>query len=311
LQNNDGLSAVQLTAMFTEKQVRSADGAIQLAYGPPAGPPLLFLHGVGRCWQDFLPLAALASRWQLYALDFRGHGKSDRVPGKYLVRDHVRDAVAIVRDEIRQPVVVFGHSLGALVAAALAAELPQLVRGIILEDPPINTVGPDIQSTSFYSLFQVMAAASGSKKSVAELANFLADARILVPGRTEPARLGDFREASSLRYFAACLKRVDPQVWEPVIAGRWLEGYDPASIFPKINYPTLLLQGEVETGGMLDDRTAEKAAQWIPDCLHVRVEGAGHLLHSLQTETTLRYTTFFLESILLGGEGPPVERVQG
>ena len=40
-----------------------------------------------------------------------------------------------MHDELAEPLIIFGHSLGAMVAAAVAAELPQLVLGIVLEDP--------------------------------------------------------------------------------------------------------------------------------------------------------------------------------
>src|SRR5262249_38326136 len=93
-ENNDDSNAVQPTHMLSEKQVTGGDGAINLARGPVNGSPLLFLHGVGRAWQDISQmLGALAWRWHVCALDFRGHGRSARTPGKYLVRDYVRDAV--------------------------------------------------------------------------------------------------------------------------------------------------------------------------------------------------------------------------
>src|SRR5215510_16515252 len=94
--------------------------------------PLLCLHGVTRSWQTFLPLIpTLALRWQLYALDHRGHGKSARAKS-YFAIDYVPDAVSFLRDEIKHPCVIYGHSLGAMVAAAVAAEAPDLVQAVIL-----------------------------------------------------------------------------------------------------------------------------------------------------------------------------------
>src|SRR5688572_4782194 len=111
------------TSFFDAGPVR-----LHVAAGPRHGPPLLMLHGVLRAWTDFAP------RWQLFALDHRGHGESARAE-RYLVVDYAADAVALVRDRL-PGVVLYGHSLGALAAVAVAAELPDLVRAVILEDPP-------------------------------------------------------------------------------------------------------------------------------------------------------------------------------
>src|SRR5581483_7683841 len=82
-------------AMFTERAFNSGELLLNHAVGPVTGPPLLLLHGVTRCWRDFVTLVPpLAPRWQLHGLDFRGHGRSARAPGKYLVTDYVRDAAA-------------------------------------------------------------------------------------------------------------------------------------------------------------------------------------------------------------------------
>ena len=94
------------------------------------GPTLLMLHGVTRCAEDFKPIFdLLAPHWRIVAPDHRGHGGSERATG-YLVTDYVADAVRFVRDELAAPVFIHGHSLGAMVAAAVAAELPALVRGV-------------------------------------------------------------------------------------------------------------------------------------------------------------------------------------
>ena len=106
-----------------------------------SGPVLVLLHGVTRCGADWEPLLpALAEDWTVIALDQRGHGTSPRA-GSYLVTDYVADAVRFVREETAGPIFIFGHSLGAMVAAAVAAELPDRVGGIILEDPPFHTMG--------------------------------------------------------------------------------------------------------------------------------------------------------------------------
>jgi len=286
--------------MFTQRQITGGDGPLNVMYGPRNGPPMVFLHGVGRSWQDFHTLLpALAWRWQVVGLDFRGHGLSARSPHNYQVQHYVRDAVSLVAD-LTAPVVVYGHSLGAMVAAATAAELPQRVRALVLEDPPFETLGEQIRKTQFYSLFTIMRAASSSPLEVDELARALAEERVIPPGRQESVRLGDVRDGTALRFMAGCLKHVDAEVWDPILAGRWLDGYDKPKILAGIHCPTLLLQGDVSLGGMLSDSAAAEIQRSVRHCIRQPVAGVGHLIHSLQAETTLRLVGGFLESLVLG-----------
>src|SRR5947209_9478255 len=111
-----------LPAMLTEHPLNlNEPWSLNCARGPAHGPPMLFLHGVLRCWQDFLPLIApLTTRWHVHALDFRGHGRSSPRSGRYRVVDYVEDAAAFLRHGCDEPAVVYGHSLGAMVALAVA-----------------------------------------------------------------------------------------------------------------------------------------------------------------------------------------------
>lgn len=285
--------------MFLERQVTGGDGAIQLAQGPDSGPPLLFLHGVGRCWQDFTGLmTSLAARWQVLAIDFRGHGQSARTPGKYLVRDYVRDVVAVAT-HIGRPLVLYGHSMGAMVGGLAAAELGSQVRGAILEEPPYQTFAPGVTDSPFHPMFDLMQSVSGSDESVSELARRLADARLPVAGQPAGVRLGDLRDATSIRFGASCLKHVDPALWEPVLAGRWLAELNYRELLAKISCPVLVLQGSMDQGGMVSDAAGDEVARLIPDCTLARWPDVGHLIHTMQSERTLRVALEFLESIAL------------
>lgn len=289
--------------MFHERQVVGADGALRLAEGPAGGPPLLFLHGVGRCWQDFTNLLAdLSSRWHVMAIDMRGHGRSDRTPGMYLVRDYVRDVLELCK-QLDEPLVIYGHSLGAMTAGVVAAELRTRVRGLILEDPPYELFAGGAEESPFKPLFTLMRAVSGSHLPVSELAGRLADARLPSPGSPEGVRLGDLRDATSIRFGAASLKRVDPAVWDPILAGAWLEGINYQKLLPLITCPTLVLQGNDELGGMVSIEAGRELEQLIPDCYRLYWQDTGHLIHNLLPERTLRVLREFLDSILLDPTG--------
>ncbi|MFB6809499.1 alpha/beta fold hydrolase [Streptomyces sp. NPDC056387] len=128
---------------------RSVDvGGIRLAYevsGPPQAPPLVLLHALGEDAADWDGVApVLARNWRVFALDLRGHGRSDW-PGDYsleLMRDDVLgflDALALDRADL------MGHSMGGIVAYLFAGEYPRRVGRLVLEDVPVPR--PREQST--------------------------------------------------------------------------------------------------------------------------------------------------------------------
>jgi pimeloyl-ACP methyl ester carboxylesterase len=79
------------------------------------------------------------------ALDAPGHGGTPWTHGPvYSVPEHVADAVAVLDalpqvNRRRAPVVAFGHSMGALTAARLAAARPAAVVRLVLEEPARTT----------------------------------------------------------------------------------------------------------------------------------------------------------------------------
>lgn len=114
----------------------SGDG-VQLAFGfwPGRGAPVVGLHGLTASHMNFVGMAErLAGRRPLFALDLRGRGDSDKPDGPYGMVQHARDVAAAMRAMGLSPSVVVGHSMGAFVATALAAQEPGLVSSLILID---------------------------------------------------------------------------------------------------------------------------------------------------------------------------------
>jgi pimeloyl-ACP methyl ester carboxylesterase len=112
---------------------------INNAEGPPSGPPFLFLHGGSGRWQNYEDVIPdLATCFHLYAPDFRGHGRSGRVPGQYHLRDYVDDTITFLRECVAQPAHLFGHSLGGMVALLVAAQCADYVRAVVVGDSPLT-----------------------------------------------------------------------------------------------------------------------------------------------------------------------------
>lgn len=284
---------------MVHERLYAIDGpTLNVATGPAAGPPLVLLHGVSRRWQDYVPLVpALAGRWQPFAVDFRGHGGSDRGGGRYLVRDYVADVVGFLRAHVPARAVLYGHSLGALVAAGVAAELPRQVRAVVLEDPPGAAFLAAVPANTYGTLFAGLRSLAGGDRPVVETARLLADLPMSPAGSARPVRLGDVRDAPAIRFMARCLRDLDPEVLTPLLEARWLDGFPLPDVYRQIRCPALLLCGDERAGGMLPAADAAALTECIPDCTRVDFPGVGHLIHWMQTERTLRHLHSFLEAL--------------
>jgi pimeloyl-ACP methyl ester carboxylesterase len=125
----------------------SADG-LGLHYrdyagGGPQRPPILCIPGLTRNARDFEGVAArLAGEWRLICVDLRGRGESAHAKdsASYNPLVYLQDIQALIAELALPRVVVFGTSLGGLVAMLLAmADKPRLA-GIVLND-----VGPVLE----------------------------------------------------------------------------------------------------------------------------------------------------------------------
>src|SRR5271169_4403714 len=120
-----------------EAQGKVRGDGVELAFGywPGYGTPIVALHGLTASYVNFIGIAeCLAGRRAVLALDLRGRGNSDKPDASYGMAQHARDVATAMRAMGIGPSVIVGHSMGAFVAAALAAQEPTLVSGVVLID---------------------------------------------------------------------------------------------------------------------------------------------------------------------------------
>jgi pimeloyl-ACP methyl ester carboxylesterase len=290
---------------FRESAFETAEVAINYAEGPSNGPAFVLLHGGAARWQygRFL-LEALAADWHVYAPDFRGHGKSGRVPGAYYLRDYVRDTAAFLAGVVGEPAIVYGHSLGGEVGVMLAAEHPPLVRALIVGDAPLSreqhgTERPEHRAQNL--LWHRLAG-----RPAREIEPALREMPVLVPGEAQPRPAREVLGEQGI-WFAlqsTNLELLDPDMLAAVLAGPdvMLGGYDPQVLLPAISCPVLLLQadplGSLQAGVLRDDEVA-LGLELLRCATHVRLEGIGHPLHGPpeQTQRVVDAITPFLRNL--------------
>jgi esterase len=116
---------------------RASDGAL-LSYQDEGGDAttLLLIHGWLADSSVWTPLRRiLALRFRVITVDLRGSGSSNAAPGPYRIEMFASDLVDLIRALKLDPLVVVGHSSGALVAQRLAIDKPDSVEAIALLAP--------------------------------------------------------------------------------------------------------------------------------------------------------------------------------
>jgi pimeloyl-ACP methyl ester carboxylesterase len=97
------------------------------------GDPVLFLHGLGSCGDDWvLQTQVFAGRFRVIAPDLRGHGWSSKPAGPYSVVQLAADVAGLLDVLSIDRAHVVGLSLGGLVAQQMAIDLPHKVHSLTL-----------------------------------------------------------------------------------------------------------------------------------------------------------------------------------
>ncbi len=272
--------------MIREKTFDAGEVTLNYAEGPPSGPPLLLLHGTANRWQAFDQLLPhLALRWHTFALDHRGHGGSGRAK-QYGFGFYYGDTVSFVEEVIKEPTVVFGHSLGGRIALKMAAD-DSSTRAVILGDSSLSPPRPNPRiGGGFMELAKTIEENGTVKEIYMALRSRAGEGFDSVNGLTRAKNLR-MADPAMLRSIAEHMADLDSPYSH-------FHGYDPDELLPRVRCPTLILQAEK---GMLSDEEVEKALSILPEAYHVKLAGMPHEFLTQQTEPVLRAVTAFLETL--------------
>src|SRR3954469_10373601 len=106
-------------------------------YGPSDSSglePVVFVHGLGGCWQNWLeniPRAAAEGR-RVIALDLPGLGYSEMPYEKISISGYGRTVNAVCDELDLGEVVLVGNSMGGFTAAETAIQFPERVERVVL-----------------------------------------------------------------------------------------------------------------------------------------------------------------------------------
>jgi N-formylmaleamate deformylase len=260
-----------------QEQTYPGDGvAIHVCQmGDADKPPLLMIHGIYDEWESWSPVVdAFMSEYRLILVDLRGHGRSDKPETGYHPADYAADMASVIQALGLELISVVGHSLGAVTTAWLAADFPELVRAIVLEDPPGRfSVESGSRMTSMLALKH--APEDAVYRHFQEIGPHLGEAR----WRDQTRRLRNTADGP----FA--------------VIGEWAESGelpDVLATLSRVACPALLMQADPEVGGVLPDDVASQAIANLRNGELQTFPGVGHSIHKDAPDDFARAAMTFL-----------------
>ena len=276
-------------------RARTLKGEPKLAYyesGSAVGdePPIVLLHASlmrSEDWENIFP--RLATRYRVIAYDARGHGKSERA-GDYSLRAFADDATRVLRDVAKAPSVLVGHSLGALAGLVAAAGSPDLVHGLVLEEPFLGYA--KAWDRERYELLR----AALSAEDPTALPKATAKFPLPSPGPRGERTYGELRGFYAAERVVTYFRDLDPAFID------FRTGTDDATAgviadaIGNVTAPVLVLAGEPRLGGVVDDPSEWKLKK-LKDVQVKRFPGTGHLIHGFRPEQFIENVEPFLRRI--------------
>ena len=250
-------------------------------------PQVVLVHGFsddGLCWT---PVAqVLEADYDVIMVDARGHGRSEGPEQGYGPEQMARDlAGVIVRLGLSRPAVL-GHSMGAATALMLAGTQPQLVRAILLEDPPAWWVASATPESGSQRWAWMRARMVELKRKTRE--ELIAEQRAASP-RWSEAELGPWADAK-LRFSFYAFDGIGPGT------------VDWRAILHRICCPALLITADPALEAIVTGKDAAALKALVPQLRIAHIPEAGHNIRREQFARYVETVRTFLSRVTASAE---------
>jgi N-formylmaleamate deformylase len=246
-------------------------------------PPIIMLHGFSDnalCWNR-VPVY-LELEYDVILLDARGHGSSGLAEDGASPEIQAQDVIRVIQElNLKQPVLI-GHSMGAHVAALVAAQTPKAIRGVALCDPPwrdsSNHTAPDTKALETRDW----------KNWIEDLKSKPLDEVISLGKKMHPTW-----DESEFFQWARAKQQIKMETVEWIISSPTLY----AEIVKKISCPGLLITADPQLGAIVTPAVAEQVSKLWRKVKVVHIPAAGHNIHREQLTYYMDALNRFLKSL--------------
>ena len=240
--------------------------------------PFLLLHGAGSSLVQWRKnLMAIAQERPVYAIDLLGFGQSEKVASELNTDLWVAQTKAFCQTFLRQPAILMGHSLGALVALQMTTSHPEQVSKLVMLTLPAarqELAGPAAKVGAVVErwfaspllvrpLFYLVRSPTLIRKAL----KALSQDPTKVDDELIDSFVGPTQERGAARTFCYLVK------------SRTSESFSPLTreLIPLVNVPTLLLWGKCDR--VIPLTWGQYVNRLNPQLTLVEVEEAGHFLY--------------------------------
>jgi pimeloyl-ACP methyl ester carboxylesterase len=270
--------------------------------GPPGGPLIICVHGLGGCavnWSAIAPL--LTGRYRLLAPDLSGHGltwsarRGSGVPANRVLLDRFLAAVAA------GPAVLMGNSMGGMISLLEAAAVPHAVAGLILIDPalPFALARPDPLVATLFAAAAIPGAAGlvgrrrvlSAEATVAAALSLCCADPAAIPREVVARHVEVVRQRTQIAGADRDFINATRSVAATVVRGR---GRVLRHAIGRIGCPVLLIHGERDR--LVPVAVARAAARAHPSWSFAVLPGIGHVPMLEAPDETARLVSEWLDS---------------
>ncbi len=298
-------------AGFEERHFHTGEIHLNYVVGPDHGPALVLIPAQMGIWETYLPnLIPLSERFQVYAIDVRGHGGSDWTTGDYSWASIGRDMTAFLSQVVQRPAILSGNSSGGIIALWCAANIPEWVSGLVLEDAPVFSVEMprfrdqdkfvyeglaryvknlgDLKNRDLANYFrgQVLPVNEGRREK--RMPDWFVSVMSFLIRRWQKAHPG---EPVDIAYFPGVMRVLfksistfDPDFAQAFVDGRMYEGLDHSEALKRVQCPVLVMHAnwfrhpKYGLVGALDDQDVARIQRLVPQAQVVKIP-ANHVIH--------------------------------
>ena len=248
---------------------------IQLAAWEGEGQPILCVHGLTancRCWD--LIASSLVPENNILAMDLRGRGLSDKPSAGYSLQHHIRDIFCVLDDLKQERIVLMGHSLGAFISLAFAANYPERTEKIILMD------GGGQLTQDQWDKFTLAIKPSLDRlgQVFPSFEAYVANMKLAPFLQPWSQALEDYFQYESEAVEGGVRSRINPANIQEEVQN--IQQEVPSEYFSKVTCPVLILRA---TDGIfskddlvLPESAVDRMVSEIPEALRVDIKGTNH-----------------------------------